>query len=357
MIQDITSLFELRPSRATATRLQKPVSTLAFDALYGLLSLVLAIGIFIDVWSHNSFGPDQSVLSPYHFLFYSSLATIGVLLVWVHSRNLGQGYRWATAMPIGYGLSFLGVIGFGLSGGVDLTSHALFGFETGNEALLSPTHILLFVNWFLIAIGPIRAGFARWGDQDARSLAQQIPVMMAMLSALAAITIFSLNFTQLAGYSNALQAMRSINVGFLEYSEISSIFLQTIVLMFFFLWIMRQITLHTGVLFSVLALWGVLMMVILGDPISVTNALIVGIGLEVLAKAVRPRGNHTGRFLLFGFLAPIVIWGLYYGYFIVSGVGGGLYFSGYIWMGTVFQSGIIGLIIAYFVGRGVEKIS
>ena len=38
-----------------------PTSTLAFDWVYTALVFLVTIGIYMDGWSHSSFGPDQSV--------------------------------------------------------------------------------------------------------------------------------------------------------------------------------------------------------------------------------------------------------------------------------------------------------
>ena len=198
MIQDLSFLFEFRRPTLAMQKRAPILSTIAFDRLYAFLSFVLAIGIFIDVWSHSSFGPDQSVLSPYHFLFYSSMATIGGLLIWTHSQNVRQGYAWASALPVGYGFSFFGLMMFAISGGIDLLGHAVFGFETGIEAVMSPTHVFLFIGWFIIAIAPIRAAFARQKTRPAANLFQQLPVIIAAMSALCAVTVATIYYTPLS---------------------------------------------------------------------------------------------------------------------------------------------------------------
>jgi len=58
-------------------------------------------------------------------------------------------------------LGLLAVLIFGAAGTVDLYGHALFGFESNIEALLSPSHLFLFTGWFLILFAPIRAARAR----------------------------------------------------------------------------------------------------------------------------------------------------------------------------------------------------
>jgi hypothetical protein len=128
------ALGSLRLGKSQAVRLEgRPVSTLAFDWLYSVLVLLLTAGIYMDGWSHIEYGPDQSVFSEYHLLFYSSLVMIGLWLVGNSFRYILQGYKGFNAIPVGYTLSLIGVFIFGVGGVLDLTGHTLFGFETGME--------------------------------------------------------------------------------------------------------------------------------------------------------------------------------------------------------------------------------
>ena len=48
--------------------------------------------------------------------------------------------------PAGYGLGMVGVVGFAAGGGGDMVWHMIFGVEVDLEALLSPSHLLLFAS-------------------------------------------------------------------------------------------------------------------------------------------------------------------------------------------------------------------
>ncbi|MGH2479980.1 MAG: diacylglycerol/lipid kinase family protein, partial [Ktedonobacteraceae bacterium] len=74
------------------------------------------------------------------------------------------------AIPKGYGIAVIGVIGMALTGVTDMTWHLLFGIEQNLDALFSPTHLLGIVSATLIAIGPLYAMYHRsdsdtWGDK------------------------------------------------------------------------------------------------------------------------------------------------------------------------------------------------
>jgi hypothetical protein len=354
MIQDLSVLFELRRPTMVTQKRQQPVSSLAFDALYAVLTIVLAVGIFIDVWSHSTFGPDQSVLSPYHFLFYSAMGTIGGLLLFTHTTNLRQGYKWSAALPVGYGFSFFGVIFFTVAGIFDLGGHALFGFETGLEAIMSPTHMMLFIGWFIVAIAPIRAAFHKFKSEPARNLGQQLPMILALVSALCAATLASFYYTPLNEMSYAVQEMRVLNEEDALVMEIAGIFIQTGVLMSVLTWIISNIKLKVGILSLLFFLFGVLLAITNLAPIAIVNTFLGGILIEVAYQILQPTRQQVLRFCLFGFVAPILLWGSYYGFYLVSGVGGGLWVTGYVWLGTVFQTGFIGLALAYFVTQKQE---
>jgi hypothetical protein len=64
----------------------------------------------------------------------------------LHRYHQPAGRLSLVRFPAWYSLSLAGIIFFGLDGCIDLTSHAIWGFETGLEALNSPTHIGLFAN-------------------------------------------------------------------------------------------------------------------------------------------------------------------------------------------------------------------
>jgi len=139
---ELGQFFDVR--EAPLTQRRKANSTTAFDFTFAVVTLLAIIGIWLDVWSHLTYGADQSIFGQYHLLFYTATVMAGWLLAYVGITNLRAVYRWTDCLPVGYGLSLAGVVFFGVIGCIDLTSHAIWGFETGLEALNSPSHIGLF---------------------------------------------------------------------------------------------------------------------------------------------------------------------------------------------------------------------
>ena len=62
---------------------------------------------------------------------------------------------------------------------------------------------------------------------------------------------------------------------------------------------------------------------------------------------LKPSSGETWRFRVFGAVVPILMWSVYYVFFIVTGIGGGIWFTGYIWTGSIVQAGIVGYLLAF----------
>jgi len=203
---DIRQFFDLRDARQLDRT--KPRSTPAFDLTFALVTLLAIVGLWLDVWSHVTYGADQSIFSEYHLLFYTATVMAGLFLAYTGVTNLVAGYRWSDALPVGYSMSLAGIIFFGIVGVIDLTSHAIWGFEVGLEALNSPTHILLFLGIFVFASGPIRAEVARQRHGEHMTIARLLPLVLSVVATLSAITFPTFLYLPLIGKPSALQIQR-----------------------------------------------------------------------------------------------------------------------------------------------------
>ncbi len=231
---DIRQFFDLRDARHLDRT--KARSTPALDITFAVVTLLAVVGLWLDVWSHVTYGADQSIFSEYHLLFYSATVMAGLLLEYTGITNILAGHRWSDALPVGYSLSLAGIIFFALDGCVDLATHAIWGFEAGLEALNST---LIFGLYCLLTM-----------------LATRIPIF--------------------------------------------------------------------------LPIW-----------------LIVGILSDVAMVILKPSPGDIWRFRAFGAIVPLLMWSVYYGFFIISGLGGGIWFTGYIWTGTIVEAGLIGFFLAF----------
>jgi hypothetical protein len=120
----------------------------------------MIIGLFLDGWSHGVNKP-ESFFTPWHALLYSGFVAAVAWFTWDGWRQSSSGSgeavpgdRWLTA---GMALFVAGAVGDG-------AWHSVFGVEVDLEALLSPTHLLLFIGGFLMAAYPLRSARADAGE-------------------------------------------------------------------------------------------------------------------------------------------------------------------------------------------------
>ncbi|MEM8923819.1 MAG: hypothetical protein AAGD35_09965 [Actinomycetota bacterium] len=123
-------------------------------------------GIFLDGYAHAYVIDTQTedFFTPWHAIFYAAFT---VLAVWIgvvgwRRQRPGPLLDW---FPPGYRLSVVGLGVFAVGGVGDGIWHTVFGVEVGIDALLSPTHLILFVGGVLLLWTPVRSASAR-GDRS-----------------------------------------------------------------------------------------------------------------------------------------------------------------------------------------------
>lgn len=137
------------------------------------------VGLLVDAYFHSTDSSLESFWTPWHALFYSGFTATAIWLMLMalrRRRPRGTVLDWA---PIGYRLAIIGIGLFGLGGIGDAIWHSVLGVETSLDALLSPTHLLLFLGLLLIVSAPFRAA---WTDDE------QAPTMRDFAPTLASLT-------------------------------------------------------------------------------------------------------------------------------------------------------------------------
>ncbi len=122
------------------------------DAVTVALGLWLVAGVFIDGWAHFHSPQLESFLTPWHAVLYSGAAATFTFFAWLTWR--------ARAVPAGYRAGLIAAPLFLLGGALDSAWHKIFGIEVGLDALLSPTHLVLFASGLLVLSTPWRSGYA-----------------------------------------------------------------------------------------------------------------------------------------------------------------------------------------------------
>ena len=91
------------------------------------------------------------------------------------------------------------------------------------------------------------------------------------------------------------------------------------------------------------------------NPIFVPIWFIAGILSDFAMVVLKPSTGGVWRFRLFGASTPLLLWSVYYLFFIVSGIGGGIWFTGYIWIGSIVESAIVGFLLAFVMSCSNER--
>lgn len=161
------------------------------DLVTATLSLVIVLALYLDGRAHWLALPD-SFFTPWHALLYGGLLALGgwILLLGVRRSAGSASRRSAFAPPPGYGLALVGAVVFASGGVADGIWHSVFGIEEGIDALLSPSHLILFAGASLLFSGPIRT----YRQQaSACEPLRRVAVTLAVL-AISAVAGFALSY-------------------------------------------------------------------------------------------------------------------------------------------------------------------
>ncbi len=312
MTQVLTPRIPPKRASATAPRLsaKEDLLTVAFTGW-------LIIGLFVDGWAHNNDKP-ETFFTPWHGLFYSGFVATAL---WMGSRYLRHGRA-----PVGYGLGLIGVAAFGLGGVGDMVWHMIFGVEVDLEALLSPSHLVLFASALLILSSPLRAA---WSDRSetAPSLRRFLPALISVTLVTATVSFFLMPFSPFL--SNAatsapyalIERTVSPDIGVWLAEEVqmegfASILMTTVVLMAPALLLLRRWQLPFGSLTVLFAMVVGLVSATEGFDMGETAlaAVVAGLAGDVLVGAAQRRSWSTVATLrVVGAVLPAVLWLSYFG--------------------------------------------
>ncbi|MGQ0480395.1 MAG: hypothetical protein ACT4O0_05120 [Pseudonocardia sp.] len=175
-----------RPPAATEAR--RPVSSIGEDLTTGALGLWLIVGLFTDGWAHLHMPGLETFFTPWHGLLYSGFAASAGWIGLLAARGHRRGWAWRLALPMGYSMAAAGAVIFGVAGFGDMVWHVVRGVESGIDALLSPTHLMLLAGAALLLTAPLRSGWARPSPPGRPSLRNELPaaVSLSLVTALAA---------------------------------------------------------------------------------------------------------------------------------------------------------------------------
>jgi hypothetical protein len=288
------------------------------EAAVAVFATWMIIGLFLDGWSHGVDKP-ESFFTPWHALLYSGFVAAVGWFAWDGWRQSSRGSK-AEAVPgdrwltVGMALFVAGAVGDGIW-------HQVFGIEVDLEALLSPTHLLLFIGGFLMGAYPLRIARA---DRD-----EVAPAWRAWWPQAVTLTLL----TALVGFFTMyLSAFRPVGGGW-ENSElgqivgIASVLATNLLFLVPALFVLRRWDPPAGTF--VLQFGGAALLLIGLDGFDalalIAPALVGAVALEALRR-------RTTSLLAVGSGASLALW---VSYFAVDKIAFTLVWSVELWAGSI----------------------
>ncbi|MBZ9751610.1 hypothetical protein K7W42_12110 [Deinococcus sp. HMF7604] len=303
-----------------------------------LLGWWLLGGVFTDGWAHNSYGESlETFFTPWHAVFYSGFAAVAGWCLWLASRGWQQGRRGLAAFPEGYHLAALGVPIFALGGAGDLTWHTVLGIEVGIEALLSPTHLLLFLGAMLIVASPLNAA---WRSPARRTEGGGVR-WVAALSATSLLAMTAFMHMYMWGLLTVPQGLSYVQTR----GELSAVLLTAVIMAAPVLLVLRRFALPFGAVGVMYGLTNLGMSVMLtpGEWQMPLLALGCGLVVDALHALLRPSAVRVWALRAFAFLLPLVVWGPYLGEGVRQGASN---LSLELWLGVAVMAGLGGVALS-----------
>ena len=337
----------VRLGSAVAAKAGYPADSVRFDWIMALLGTSLAAGAYLDGWAHNNGKVDESFFTPWHAVLYSAMLAVGVVLLIALGRNMARGYAWHRALPVGYGLSLVGVGIFFMGGVGDMLWHEILGIEEDFEALYSPSHLLLGVGAMLILSGTFRATWQRVNTDAMSSLRDQLPTLLSLTATLSILTFFTQDLHWTLAYPGAgMRPSLGSEFYFVQISGFGGILLQTALMMGIVLIAVRRWQLAPGALTVIIGLNAIGMG--FQDDIYrldlVLAAILAGILADILIYRLKPGMQRVGELRVFALTVPVTFYLLH---FLTLTLTEGLWWSVHLWTGAVFLAGIVGFLLSF----------
>jgi hypothetical protein len=324
---------------------------------FHFVSMALALwvigGVFIDGWAHiNLEGATETFFTPWHGVLYSGFAAVSAWTALPILRLRDRPLR--ERVPYGYGLGVVGLGVFFLGAAGDLIWHTILGIETGIDALLSPTHLLLLGGGLLAITSPLRAAWVEVAEPSP-SLSTLLPALLSLTLATAVSAFFlayawgvldpapGLPVPAAALDENApghLMAERAVSLG------VVSRIVTTILLLGPVLYAMRRWRLPFGsvtLVFTTLTAFMFFLFSDIASPAVAVTAVIAGVAADAFIRWKNVSVERPVTVYLFGGLVPLVLWSLdMAAIWLVDGMG----WTPELWSGTIILCALAGLALS-----------
>ena len=283
-------------------------ATPAEDLITTLLMVAMTAGLFLDGWSHNMDPGEETFLTPSHYLLYASFTATSLWILRMTFRR--HPSQPVAATPVGYGQAIIGMGLFTLGGFGDALWHAVFEFEVSIDALLSPTHVLLFIGGLLIGTSPLRS---TWQRPDPTPISAKVLVTPLISMALAAASV-GFFFQYASGFNTEAPAVDYLPVkGVVDPQAalgLAGITLTNLILMATLLLLTRRWRVPFGTATLVIGVHAAALQTLREFPTAeiIVGALVAGLVADLLIARLRPSLSRLGPLRLAAATIPIVIW-------------------------------------------------
>jgi hypothetical protein len=337
---------------AAVSESARPQSTLPEDTVFALLGLAVVSSVYADGRAHILGLPD-SFFTPWHAFLYGGL-TVMVLWLAIMSRRAARrsGAQRFAAIPAGYGYTVVGAALFAVGGVADMVWHLIFGVEFGIDALLSPSHLLLFIGGGLLLSGPLLA-FRRRGETR---LPARIPALLAVIG-ITGVAAFALSFLSalltdaptipLSHEPEGTEA-HLVSEG-LASAGLGSFIVTSLVLVLPSVYLLRTRAWFPGALTVLITAVAVMASSLTGfqNLETVAAAFVSAAALDVGVIAFRRRTNERLLELLVAAALPLLVWT---GQLIAIATRHGLGWSEDMSSGVVLVSALVSFLVVFVVG-------
>lgn len=340
------------PATASASVSASPQSTVPEDAIFALLGLVVVAALHADGRAHILGLPD-SFFTPWHAFLYGGLALM-ILWLAIMSRRAARraAERRLAVIPAGYRLAAVGAGVFAVGGVADMIWHLIFGVEFGIDALLSPSHLLLFIGGALLLSGP----FLAFRRRASAGLPARIPALLAIVG-ITGVAAFALSFLS-AFFTEAPSIPLShepegteahvVSEG-LASAGLGSFIVTSLVLVIPSVTLLRTRAWFPGALTGLVTAIAVMASSLTGfrNPESVAAAFVSAAVLDLAVVAFRHRANERTVELMVAAGLPLLVWS---GQLIAIASRSGLGWSEAMSSGVVLVSALVSFVVVLVVG-------
>jgi hypothetical protein len=295
----------------------------------------------LDGWAHEIVKVLDTFFTPWHAIYYSGFAAVSLFLCGDILYNFSQRKKLARSLRTKYASAYIGVLIFSAGGLGDVIWHEFFGFERSIDALMSPTHLGLYLGMFLIFSAPFKNLIYQKNNK------LNFKSNLTLILSITIIFSFLTFFTQ---YINPLISPFAFNTHQTPYRfyheaiGLASLFVHTIFLLAPLLMTLVHKKIPLGGLSTIILLNALSMTSIHLHFDFLIAAVLISICSEALLHLTRPSLRNPFGFQVFSYLLPFVYAGFY---FLVGSYSRGIGWSSQLWIGTVLVSGFFGWLLSY----------